>query len=83
MSGYNRACSAQKCPAIHWPFLSFVGDGRAAVAHLEEKAREMGVNAVHLEVDHGNDAAHELYRRGGYESHDRFLMTKWLTGGGG
>jgi ribosomal protein S18 acetylase RimI-like enzyme len=54
------------------------GFGREAVAYLEEKAREMGVNAVHLEVDRGNDPAFELYRRAGYEDHDRFLMTKWL-----
>jgi ribosomal protein S18 acetylase RimI-like enzyme len=54
------------------------GFGRQAVAFLEERAREMGVNAVHLEVDHGNDPAFELYRRAGYEDHDRFLMTKWL-----
>jgi diamine N-acetyltransferase len=55
------------------------GFGRQAVAYLEEKAREMGVNAVHLEVDRGNDPAFELYRRVGYEDHDRFLMTKWLS----
>ena len=55
------------------------GFGRQAVAYLEEKAREMGVNAVHLEVDRGNDPAFELYRRVGYEDHDRFLMTKWLN----
>jgi len=54
------------------------GFGRQAVAFLEEKAREMGVNAIHLEVDRGNDPAFELYRRAGYEDHDRFLMTKWL-----
>ncbi len=55
------------------------GFGRQAVAYLEEKAREMGVNAVHLEVDRGNDPAFELYRRVGYQDHDRFLMTKWLN----
>ncbi|HYL85292.1 MAG TPA: GNAT family N-acetyltransferase [Candidatus Angelobacter sp.] len=54
------------------------GYGRQAVAFIEGKAREMGVNAIHLEVDHGNDPALELYRRAGYEDHDRFLMTKWL-----
>jgi ribosomal protein S18 acetylase RimI-like enzyme len=54
------------------------GFGRQAVAFLEEKAREMGVSAVHLEVNRGNDPAFELYRRIGYEDHDRFLMTKWL-----
>jgi len=55
------------------------GFGRQAVALLEKKAREMGVNAIHLEVDRGNDPAFELYRRNGYEAHDRFLMTKWLN----
>jgi ribosomal protein S18 acetylase RimI-like enzyme len=55
------------------------GFGRQAVEFLEKKARELGVNAIHLEVDQGNDPAFELYRRTGYESHDRFLMTKWLN----
>ena len=54
------------------------GHGRKAVTFIEEKAREMEVNAIHLEVDKGNDAAFELYRRTGYADHDRFLMTKWL-----
>jgi len=54
------------------------GYGKKAVTFLEEKARELGVNAIHLEVDQGNDPAFELYRRTGYENHDRFLMTKWL-----
>jgi ribosomal protein S18 acetylase RimI-like enzyme len=54
------------------------GFGRQALATVEQKAREMGVNAIHLEVDRGNDAAIELYRRSGYRDHDRFLMTKWL-----
>jgi diamine N-acetyltransferase len=55
------------------------GFGRQAVEFLEAKARELGVNAVHLEVDRGNDPAVELYQRVGYEDHDRFLMTKWLN----
>ena len=54
------------------------GFGRLAVDFVEKKAREMGVNAIHLEVDRGNDPAFELYRRAGYEDHSRFLMTKWL-----
>ncbi len=54
------------------------GYGREAMAFVEQMAREMGVNAVHLEVDHGNNPALELYRRAGYVDHDRFLMTKWL-----
>ncbi|HXY24068.1 MAG TPA: GNAT family N-acetyltransferase [Candidatus Acidoferrum sp.] len=54
------------------------GFGRRAVEYVEQMAREMGVNAIHLEVDDGNDPALELYRRTGYEDHDRFLMTKWV-----
>ncbi|HET8922027.1 MAG TPA: GNAT family N-acetyltransferase [Candidatus Acidoferrum sp.] len=57
------------------------GYGLLAMAFLEKKALEMGVNAVHLEVDHGNAPALELYRRAGYVDHDRFLMTKWLNRG--
>jgi ribosomal protein S18 acetylase RimI-like enzyme len=54
------------------------GIGGRAMQFVEERARELGVNAIHLEVDSGNDAAAELYRRAGYDDHSRFLMTKWL-----
>lgn len=55
------------------------GFGRQAMAFVEQEARKMGVNAIHLEVDRGNDSALELYRRTGYVDHARFLMTKWLS----
>lgn len=55
------------------------GIGRRAMQFIEERARECGVRAIHLEVDEGNDAAEQLYRRVGYGDHSRFLMTKWLT----
>lgn len=54
------------------------GFGRQAIAFVEQEACELGVNAIHLEVDPSNDSALELYRRTGYIDHDRFLMTKWL-----
>jgi ribosomal protein S18 acetylase RimI-like enzyme len=57
------------------------GFGSQAMTFVEQEAREMGVNAIHLEVDHGNDPAIELYRRSGYVDHARFLMTKWLSRG--
>ena len=41
------------------------GFGRQAISFLEEQAREMGVNAIHLEVDRGNDPGLELYRCAG------------------
>jgi ribosomal protein S18 acetylase RimI-like enzyme len=55
------------------------GLGRRAMQFIEERALECGVNAIHLEVDAGNTAAEELYRRAGYSGHSRFLMTKWLA----
>ena len=54
------------------------GYGRQAVAFIEQQAGKMGINAIHLEVDDGNDPALQLYRWTGYKDHDRFLMTKWL-----
>jgi ribosomal protein S18 acetylase RimI-like enzyme len=57
------------------------GIGRRAMQFVEERARELGVNAIHLEVDQGNDPAAELYRGAGYDDHSRFLMTKWLKTG--
>jgi GNAT superfamily N-acetyltransferase len=54
------------------------GYGRQALAFLEKNAPELGVNAVHLEVDRGNGPAIELYRHAGYVDHGRYLMTKWL-----
>jgi diamine N-acetyltransferase len=55
-----------------------MGLGRRAMEFVEKKARQLGVNAVHLEVDRGNDGASELYRRAGCADHGRHLMTKWL-----
>jgi ribosomal protein S18 acetylase RimI-like enzyme len=55
------------------------GIARQALQFVEEQARGMGIQAIHLEVDHGNDPALELYRGSGYEDHDRYLMTKRLV----
>jgi ribosomal protein S18 acetylase RimI-like enzyme len=57
------------------------GIGKRAMQFVEERALRMGVNAIHLEVDQGNEPAAELYRRAGYDDHSRFLMTKWLKPG--
>jgi ribosomal protein S18 acetylase RimI-like enzyme len=57
------------------------GIGRRAMQFVEERARELGVKAIHLEVDQSNDPAAELYRRAGYDNHSRFLMTKRLKTG--
>jgi GNAT superfamily N-acetyltransferase len=54
------------------------GIGRSAMEFVERAARNLGVNAMHLEVSRGNDPAIELYRRTGYTENGRYLMTKWL-----
>lgn len=57
------------------------GIGKRAMQFVEERALELGVNVIHLEVDEGNDPAAELYRRAGFQERNRFLMTKWLKPG--
>ena len=54
------------------------GIGAQALEFFAEQARQFGVTVVHLEVNHGN-AAIELYRRMGFEEHERYLMTKWIS----
>jgi GNAT superfamily N-acetyltransferase len=56
------------------------GLGRAALEIAEAYCRERGVKALHLEVERHREAAFELYRRNGFEAHDRYLMTKMLHG---
>jgi ribosomal protein S18 acetylase RimI-like enzyme len=57
------------------------GIGRRAMEFVEIAAAELDVNAIHLEVSHGNDPAIGLYKRVGYVDNQRFLMTKWLNPG--
>jgi GNAT superfamily N-acetyltransferase len=51
------------------------GLGRSALERMVEACRELGVRALHLEVEKENPAA-ELYRKAGFEDHDRYLMTR-------
>jgi GNAT superfamily N-acetyltransferase len=55
------------------------GLGGEALEVAEEYCREQGVNALHLEVERHREKALELYRRRGFEDHNRYLMTKWLN----
>ena len=57
------------------------GIGRRTMDFVENVARELGVNAMHLEVSRDNEAALKLYQRTGYGDHGRYLMTKWLERG--
>jgi ribosomal protein S18 acetylase RimI-like enzyme len=55
------------------------GLGRRALALLEATCRELGVQTLHLEVERTNTTAQEVYRRAGYQDHDRYLMSKRIT----
>ncbi|MGF1513658.1 MAG: GNAT family N-acetyltransferase [Elainellaceae cyanobacterium] len=54
------------------------GLGTAAIAYLESVCLAEGIGALHLEVERDNSAA-SLYRRLGFEAHNRDFMTKGLT----
>jgi ribosomal protein S18 acetylase RimI-like enzyme len=54
------------------------GIGTQMLAFAEDACRELGVRSLHLEVDLENSDAQRLYDRVGYQSHNRFLMTKTL-----
>jgi ribosomal protein S18 acetylase RimI-like enzyme len=57
------------------------GIGRALLAEAEAHARRLGARALHLEADHANPRAAELYRRLGFRDHPRHLMTLRLPEG--
>ena len=54
------------------------GIGDRAIDLAIEKCRELGVRALHLEVDHVNPRARALYERVGFTAHERALMTRLL-----
>jgi ribosomal protein S18 acetylase RimI-like enzyme len=61
------------------PELRGKGVGSKALDFAVQGARECGAKVLHLEVNRGNPAIN-LYRRYGFEDHNRSLLSKWLTG---
>jgi GNAT superfamily N-acetyltransferase len=55
-----------------------LGLGSEAIAFAISLCKQDGVAALHLEADHFNERAHDLYLRLGFKDHKRHLMTKWL-----
>jgi ribosomal protein S18 acetylase RimI-like enzyme len=55
------------------------GIGRKVVEYVIEEAKKMNIAALHLEVEHQNITAAELYRKFGFTDHHRILMTRMLT----
>lgn len=55
------------------------GIGRRAIAWAEAVCRELGVKALHLEVEQANTKARALYLALGFVDYNRYLMTCWLN----
>ncbi len=55
------------------------GIGRRAIGWAEAACRELGVKALHLEVEQSNSKAHALYRVLGFVDYNHYLMTCWLN----
>jgi len=55
------------------------GIGSKVLDFAIQAAHECGAKVLHLEVNRGNPAI-DLYRRHGFEDHNRYLFSKWLTG---
>ncbi len=51
------------------------GIGSAVVELVLEAARQEGLNAVHLEVDHENERAKKVYFRAGFKDYKRHLLS--------
>ncbi|MDQ6660476.1 MAG: GNAT family N-acetyltransferase [Chloroflexota bacterium] len=54
------------------------GVGTKAIQFALEACPALGIHALHLEVERTNVAGQKLYRKFGFEDHDRYLMTKKL-----
>lgn len=56
-----------------------LGFGTLAFMVASEDCQKLGINAIHLEVEHANPEAHGLYRRLGFEGNERHLLSKRLS----
>ncbi len=57
------------------------GIGRQVLKLVKDKARKLGVSAVHLEVAHANKRAQHLYRESGFDGREQYyLMSVNLNG---
>jgi ribosomal protein S18 acetylase RimI-like enzyme len=54
------------------------GLARAALDAAEQACHELGVRALHLEVERDNAAGLSLYRKLGFSGGERYLLTKRL-----
>lgn len=56
------------------------GIGSKVIELIEQKCRELNLQAIHLESERTNERATALYLKNGFADYDRRLMTKKLVG---
>ncbi|HRV83753.1 MAG TPA: GNAT family N-acetyltransferase [Saprospiraceae bacterium] len=54
------------------------GYGKEVINIISEQSSLLGLKAIHLEVDHANRPAQNLYLNAGFAGKERHLWTKWL-----
>ena len=54
------------------------GTGGKALDFILLQAHELGVKAIHLEVEIHNEKGNKLYFKKGFKNHNRILMTKFM-----
>lgn len=55
------------------------GLGTQAMQFILEACHDLDIQALHLEVERSNIAGQRLYRKFGFEDHDRYLLTRRIT----
>lgn len=54
------------------------GLGRLTMEFVAEQAKELGVHALHLEVENHNEKGNRLYELQGFKGKERAMLTKWI-----
>lgn len=54
------------------------GVGQQAIVTVEDFCRSQHIKAAHLEVEHENAAARNLYHKTGFVDYKRRFLTKWI-----
>lgn len=55
------------------------GIGKIALDFVEHQAQQLGIKAIHLEVETTNEVGNKLYLSKGFKSNHRTLLTKKLS----
>jgi diamine N-acetyltransferase len=54
------------------------GVGKKTIQFIENVCQDLGIQAVHLEVERENQNAQKLYRQAGFTDKNRYFLTKWI-----